>query len=261
MTRSVPIYQVDAFTAEPFGGNPAGVCLLDEPADPAWMQAVAAEMNVSETAFLAPAGEGSSLRWFSPTTEVELCGHATLATAHVMWTEGCAPPDQALAFETKSGTLSARRSGDWIVLGLPAQPAGEAAVSPRALAALGVDAVRTGVSTGWDVVEVAGEQEVAAAEPDLGALKRHGRGCILTAAAGPEVVCRVFAPAFGIDEDPVTGSAQCVLGPWWAPRLGSSDFTVRQISRRGGVLRVGVAGDRVEVAGQAVTTLRGALLG
>ena len=262
MSRGIPIFQVDAFTSEPFGGNPAGVCLLAEPADPAWMQAVAGEMNVSETAFLVRANpEGAlGLRWFTPTTEVELCGHATLATAHVLWSEEGVAPDQPLRFGTLSGTLTARRSEDRITLDLPANPPSQAALSPDVTDTFGVDAVRTGAAAGWDVIEVATEKEVASAAPDLAALRRHDRGFILTARAGDDVVCRVFVPAYGIDEDPVTGSAQCVLGPWWAPRLGRADFTVRQLSRRGGVLHRRVAPDGVSVGGNAVTTLRGTLL-
>lgn len=262
MNRALPMFQVDAFTSEPFGGNPAGVCLLEEPADPGWMQAVANEMNVSETAFVvvgAPA-QTLGLRWFTPTTEVELCGHATLATAHVLWSEDRAPDVRPLRFETRKGTLGAQRTGDRIALDLPGNPATEAPLSPAVLDALGVDAARTGSADGWDVVEVSGEKEVAAAEPDMAVLGRSDRGYILTARAADEVVCRVFAPAFGIDEDPVTGSAQCVLGPWWAPRLGTDAFTVRQLSRRGGTLFVGVGAERVSVGGRAVTTLRGTLL-
>lgn len=256
------MFQVDAFTTEPFGGNPAGVCLLDAPADPAWMQAVANEMNVSETAFvtLEDPARILGLRWFTPTTEVELCGHATLATAHVLWSEGRADDGRPLTFATLSGTLTARRSGDRIVLDLPPNPPAEAALPPPVVSALGVDPVRTGAGSGWDVIEVASEKEVAAAEPDMAVLRDLDRGFIVTARAGDDVVCRVFVPAYGIDEDPVTGSAQCLLGPWWAPRLGTTEFTVRQLSRRGGTLHLQVGPDRVSVGGSAVTTLRGTLL-
>jgi PhzF family phenazine biosynthesis protein len=256
------MFQVDAFTSEPFAGNPAAVCLLDGPADPPWMQAVADEMNLSETAFVVMGDpvEALPLRWFTPTTEVELCGHATLATAHVLWAEGRVPTSRPLRFETMKGTLGAERDGDWITLDLPADPAVEAALPRPVLAALGVEAVRTGASPGWDVVELATEKEVAAAQPDQAVLRRFDRGFILTAPGDDEVVCRVFAPAFGIEEDPVTGSAQCVLGPWWSPRIGTDELTVRQISRRGGTLRLRVGADRVGVGGQAVTTVRGTLL-
>ena len=263
MARPLPIFQVDSFTSVPFAGNPAGVCLLDEPAEPEWMQSVAAEMNVAETAFVVVRPEGGplDLRWFSPTTEVDLCGHATLAASHVLWSEGRAPAGRDLAFATRSGIIGARRSHDWVLLDLPAEPAGEQELAPAVLEALGVSAVRTGVSRGWYVVEVGGEAEVSSLRPDLPALGGYDRGFIVTAHAGGDVVCRVFAPALGIDEDPVTGSAQCVLGPWWAPRLGTTEFTARQLSARGGVLRVRVGTERVEVGGQAVTTVRGTLCG
>jgi PhzF family phenazine biosynthesis protein len=262
MSRAIPIFQVDAFTSEPFGGNPAGVCLLHESADREWMQAVANEMNVSETAFVVLGDSASvlGLRWFTPTTEVELCGHATLASAHILWTEGHVAADRTLQFATRSGTLTATRSGRRTTLGLPANPPSDAPLAPAVLAALGVHSVRTGAGSGWDVVEVASEEEVRDAEPDMAVLRALDRGFILTARGGDDVVCRVFVPAYGIDEDPVTGSAQCVLGPWWAPRLGRSEFTVRQLSRRGGVLHVNVEPDRVSVGGSAVTTLRGTLL-
>jgi PhzF family phenazine biosynthesis protein len=262
MSGTLPMFQVDAFTSEPFSGNPAGVCLLDTPADPAWMQAVANEMNLPETAFvvLGDPGETLGLRWFTPTTEVVLCGHATLATAHVLWSEGRAPGTRPLTFATLSGTLTARRSDGRITLDLPVNPPARTTLAPDVLAALGVDAVRCGAAEGWDVIEVATEKDVGAAAPDLSVLGCSDRGFILTARAGAEVVCRVFVPAFGIDEDPVTGSAQCVLGPWWAPRLGTDEFTVRQLSRRGGTLHLGVGAERVSVGGHAVTTLRAALL-
>ncbi|HET6794097.1 MAG TPA: PhzF family phenazine biosynthesis protein, partial [Acidimicrobiales bacterium] len=233
------------------------------PADPSWMQAVANEMNVAEPAFVVPGdGEGGAfgLRWFTPTVEVDLCGHATLATAHILWSEGRVPEGRPVGFETRSGRLTAEPRGDWIVLDLPAAPAGEAGLPPTALAALGVEAVRTGSSHMWHLVEVATEEDVTGADPDFAAMRGFDRGFIVTALSGRDVVCRVFAPAYGVDEDPVTGSAQCVLGPWWAPEVGTDDVTVRQLSARGGVLQVSVRGDRVEVGGQAVTTLRGTLV-
>jgi PhzF family phenazine biosynthesis protein len=262
MSGAVPIFQVDAFTNEPFRGNPAGVCLLAEPAAPEWMQAVAGEMNVSETAFVVRGGPEDvlGLRWFTPTTEVELCGHATLATAHVLWSEEGAASSRPLRFGTLSGTLTARRSGERITLDLPANPPGPAGVSPDVITALGVDAVRTGAASGWDLIEVATEKEVATAAPDMAVLRTLDRGFIVTARAGDDVVCRVFVPAYGIDEDPVTGSAQCVLGPWWTPRLGRAELTVHQLSDRGGTLHLRVAPDVVSVGGSAVTILRGTLL-
>lgn len=255
----IPLFQVDAFTAQPFGGNPAAVCLLEEEGKAPWMQQVAAEMHLPETAFVTPGERQRGLRWFTPTTEVDLCGHATLAAAHVLLTEGLVPQDEPVRFATRSGPLTARSTGPEIELDLPSQPGDEAPLDPGVLEALGVRALRT-ASGPFELVEVASEAEVAAARPDLIALGALRRGHLLTARAGDEVVCRVFAPGLGIDEDPVTGSAQCMLAPWWVPRLGRASFVTRQLSRRGGSLRATLRGDRVGVAGRAVTTLRGWLL-
>jgi PhzF family phenazine biosynthesis protein len=255
----LPIFQVDAFTSEAYRGNPAGVCLLETPAEERWMQLVAAEMNLSETAFVT-AENPRGLRWFTPLNEVELCGHATLASAHVLWSEGHEPQSRPLLFETLSGTLRATSlDHGWIELDLPARSATEGPLESEVILALGVKPVRTATST-FDLVEVATETEVLAAAPDLTVLATKKRGFIVTAESAGEIVCRVFAPGIGIPEDPVTGSAQCVLGPWWAPRLGVDNFVSRQLSARGGTIRVRVSGERVYVAGQAVTTVSGALL-
>jgi PhzF family phenazine biosynthesis protein len=255
----VAIFQVDAFTSEAYRGNPAAVCLLEAPADETWMQLVAAEMNLSETAFVT-AADPRGLRWFTPLNEVDLCGHATLATAHVLWSEGHELRSRPLIFETRGGNLRAESLDDgWIELDLPARSAAEGPLEQEVLKALGVEPVRTATGT-FDLVEVATEKEVLAATPDLSVLSSRQRGFIVTAEVAGEVVCRVFAPGLGIPEDPVTGSAQCVLAPWWAPRLGVDNFVTRQLSRRGGILRVRISGERVYVAGQAVTIVRGDLL-
>ena len=254
----VALFQVDAFTSRPFTGNPAGVCLLETPVDTVWMQSVAAEMNLSETAFVLP-GDPRGLRWFTPTTEVDLCGHATLATAHVLWSEGIQSLADPLRFETRSGLLAASLDDGWIELDLPVRQVREEPLPVETIAALGVLPVRCGKSS-FDVIEVASVEEVQSAAPDLATLGQQEKGYIVTAQSGDEVVCRVFAPGLGIPEDPVTGSAQCVLAPWWVPRLGREEFIVRQLSRRGGILRVRSKGERVMVAGQAVTTVRGELL-
>jgi PhzF family phenazine biosynthesis protein len=255
----VAIFQVDAFTSEAYQGNPAAVCLLDSPAEETWMQLVAAEMNLSETAFVT-ADDPRGLRWFTPLNEVELCGHATLASAHVLWSEGHEPRSRVLTFETRSGILRATSIDDgWVELDLPARSVTEGPLEQEIVNALGVEPVRTATSS-FDLVEVATEAEVLAARPDLSVLAARQRGYILTAESAGEVVCRVFAPGYGIPEDPVTGSAQCVLGPWWAPRLGVDNFVTRQLSRRGGIIRVRIASERVHVAGQAITTVRGDLL-
>ena len=263
---SVPIVQVDAFTREPFGGNPAAVCVLPRPADPAWMQRVAREMNLSETAFLV--GRGSSeldLRWFTPSVEVDLCGHATLASAHVLWEDGHLPPGDPAVFHTRSGRLSAVRRDGWIEMDFPAEPAEPAPVPEGLAEALGAEPVHFGRNRFDGLVEVDNEETVRRLAPDirgLGALPV--RGVIVTARSETEefdFVSRFFAPRAGVDEDPVTGSAHCCLGPYWRGRLGRDAFTAWQASARGGVVRVAVAGDRVLLSGQAVTVLRGELLG
>jgi PhzF family phenazine biosynthesis protein len=259
----VPIVQVDAFTSAPFGGNPAAVCLLSGPADEAWMQGVAREMNLSETAFVHPEAGGFRLRWFTPTVEVALCGHATLATAHVLWETGRVDAVRAIDFQTQSGPLSAERRGDWIELDFPAKAEEATEPPPDLLRALHVTARYVGRNQFDYLVEVDSEETVRHLRPDHAVLRALPvRGVIVTsAAAGPpyDFVSRFFAPGAGIDEDPVTGSAHCALGPFWKARLGKDDFLAYQASPRGGVVRVRVAGDRVRLGGQAVTVLRGEL--
>lgn len=258
-----PVVQVDAFTDRPFAGNPAAVCILQGPADEGWMRNVAAEMNLSETAFLHPRADGWSLRWFTPAVEVDLCGHATLASAHVLWEDGHLPPDAEARFHTRSGVLACRREGSWITMDFPAKPERETAPPEGLERALGVTPRYVGRSHFDLLVEVDSEDAVRALRPDLGLLASvEVRGVIVTARAadgGYDFVSRFFAPRVGVDEDPVTGSAHCVLAPFWARCLGRAELTGFQASRRGGIVRVRVAGDRVELAGQAVTMLRGEL--
>lgn len=258
------ITQVDAFTAAPFGGNPAAVCVLLEPADARWMQQVAREMNLAETAFLHRQEDGFSLRWFTPAVEVDLCGHATLASAHVLWEEGHLRPEEQARFYTRSGLLTADRRGDWIEMDFPATPAAPAE-PPRELAqALGVEFAYVGRSQFDYLVEVDSEETVRALKPDINLLGRVStRGVIVTSrSASPEYdfVSRFFAPGVGVNEDPVTGSAHCTLALFWSQRLDKSELRAYQASPRGGVLRVRVTGERVGIAGQAVTVLRGELL-
>src|SRR5512132_4121413 len=259
------IAQVDAFTAEPFRGNPAGVCVLGEERDAAWMQRVAFEMNLAETAFLRPRSDGDyDLRWFTPAVEVDLCGHATLASAHVLWESGRLTAGEPARFHTRSGLLTAERRGDWIELDFPATPDDEVEPPPGLLESLGGRARYVGRSPFDYVVELDSEEAVALLRPDFGRLARlSARGVIATArsaSADFDFVSRFFAPASGIDEDPVTGSAHCCLAPFWSRRLGKDTFVARQISARGGVLRVRLAGDRVILGGQAVTVLHGDLV-
>lgn len=261
---SQSIIQVDAFTAEPFRGNPAAVCLLAQPANEAWMQNVAAEMNLSETAFLHPQSDGYKLRWFTPATEVDLCGHATLASAHVLWeTERLSPADTA-RFYTRSGLLTAKRSGEWIEMDFPAEPAAKAMAPPNLVKALGIPPVRISKNRFDYLVEIDSEEMVRNLRPDLNLLNSVDcRGVIVTSRAstpGYDFVSRFFAPQVGIAEDPVTGSAHCCLGPYWQTRLDKREFVAYQASARGGVVRVRVNGERVLLAGQAVTVLRGELV-
>ena len=261
---SFRITQVDAFTNRPFTGNPAAVCILQEPEPDWWMQDVAREMNLSETAFLIPHEEGYDLRWFTPIAEVKLCGHATLASAHVLWEDGVHPAGEPIRFHTLSGELTATRQDDWIELDFPAQPATEAPAPEHLAAALGVEPVWVGRGdTDW-LVEVADEKTVRTMQPDFGALRRvEARGVTVTAVATGstyDFVSRFFAPRVGIDEDPVTGSAHCALGPFWSARLDREELVGYQVSPRGGRVRTRVAGDRVILGGQAITVLRAELL-
>lgn len=258
------LYHVDAFTERPFAGNPAAVCLLPEAQDAAWMQAVAREMNLSETAFLVPRADGFDLRWFTPAAEVDLCGHATLASAHVLWSTRKLDPKEPARFHTHSGLLTARRTADgWITMDFPAEPA-EPMPAPDGLAdALGIDPMFVGHNRLDVLVLLAHADAVRALAPNLDRLARtEARGVIVTAASDDErydFVSRYFAPRFGIPEDPVTGSAHCCLGPFWQERLGKAALLGYQASARGGVVRVEPQGSRVLLSGQAVTVLRGEL--
>lgn len=260
------ITQVDAFTDVPFAGNPAAVCILTGPADPAWMQAVALEMNLSETAFLHPEGEPGRyrLRWFTPTVEVDLCGHATLASAHVLWEEGHAPSDAGLRFETRSGTLTASRVGPEIELDFPTSLTEPHDWGPDLEAALGARPLAAGRTPFDAIAELESEAAVRALRPDLGRLATiPARGVIVTARSerpGVDFVSRFFAPQSGVAEDPVTGSAHCALGPYWESRLGKSDLLGEQVSTRGGFVRVVLGDGRARLRGRAVTVLRGELV-
>ena len=257
------IVQVDAFTARPFSGNPAAVCVLQAAADPAWMQNVAREMNLSETAFLVPGADGFDLRWFTPTVEVALCGHATLASAHVLWQDRHLPAGAAARFHTQSGLLTARRQDGWIELDFPSQAASPHQALPGLLEALSARATVVAKNRTDYLVEVRTAAEVRALSPDFTALRALPmRGVMVTAASDDpayDFISRFFASGAGVDEDPVTGSAHCCLAPHWAAKLGKSTLTGYQASARGGVVRVSVAGERVKLAGQAVTVLTGEL--
>ena len=260
----VSLTQVDAFTDKLFTGNPAAVCLLPSSRDASWMQQVAQEMNLSETAFLvARGGDEFDLRWFTPAIEVDLCGHATLASAHALWEGGVLAPDRAVRFHTRSGVLTAETHGTWIELNFPATPDTPAAAPDGLADALGVEPRYVGRSRFDYLIQINSEAQVRALAPDHVRLRALPvRGVIVTSqatTAGFDFVSRFFAPGSGIDEDPVTGSAHCCLAPFWSTRLGKTDFVARQVSPRGGTVRVRLDGDRVRLSGQAVTVLRGEL--
>jgi PhzF family phenazine biosynthesis protein len=259
------IHQVDAFTNTVFKGNPAAVCLLHEKVDEAWMQNLAAEMNLSETAFLLRHEDGFGLRWFTPVTEVDLCGHATLASAHVLWQEGWLPCDKQARFHTRSGLLTAEFKGGWIEMDFPAQETQEVSPPQALLDAMETEASFAGFNGVDYLLVLESEKTVAELNPDFIQLaKVPCRGVMVTSAsASPDYdfVSRFFAPQVGINEDPVTGSAHCCLAPFWAHRLQKTEMIAFQASSRGGVVKVRVQEDRVLLSGQAVTVFKGALGG
>jgi PhzF family phenazine biosynthesis protein len=257
------ITQVDAFTDRPFSGNPAAVCILLEARNEQWMQNIAREMNLSETAFLVKQQDGYDLRWFTPAVEVALCGHATLASAHVLWEDGHLKADEAAKFHTKSGILLAKRSGDWIELDFPATPAEPAAAPAELLTGLNVTPLYVGKNRFDFLIEVESERIVRGLNPNHSLLRSINiRGVMVTSVSSSDkfdFVSRFFAPGSGVDEDPVTGSAHCCLGPYWKKRLGKNEFLAYQASPRGGIVKVRCGTDRVYLGGKAVTVLRGEL--
>lgn len=258
---TIPIYHVDAFTHEPFKGNPAAVCILPGPGNPIWMQHIAREMNLSETAFLHGEQNEYSLRWFTPQVEVELCGHATLASAHVLWESGLAEKGKPIAFHTLSGRLTAAGNEGWIELDFPANELVPGDLTDATLDALGVTPLAILRSGEKVLIELESEEEVRRVKPNFAALRKlPGRGIVITARSetpGVDFVSRYFAPWIGVNEDPVTGSAHCMLGPYWQKKLAKNHLNALQVSRRGGALKVRLSGDRVYIAGQAVTISRG----
>jgi len=260
----IRIVQVDAFTNRPFAGNPAAVCVLPSTPPDQWMRDVAREMNLSETAFLVPCDDGFNLRWFTPAVEVDLCGHATVASAHVLWQDGHLPAGQQARFHTRSGLLTADRRGEWIELDFPAKVATAAEPPPELLTALGVTQARFVGKNVFDyLVELETETALRALAPDHSTLRKLPvRGIIVTARSStPEFdfISRFFAPGSGIDEDPVTGSAHTALGPYWAAVLGKTEMIGYQASPRGGVVKVKMCDHRVKLGGQAVTVMTGEL--
>ncbi len=262
---NVRCWQVNAFTSRPFHGNPAAVCWLEQDVPDRWMQAVAAEMNLSETAFVRKTDNGLQLRWFTPTVEVDLCGHATLATIHALTTAGLVSSSEPIQFQTRSGTLTCQRRGALIELNFPALPAEETAHDARLLEAMGITApVYFGKNRFDAIVVVSSPAEVRSVQPDF---RRLGhlpyRGVIVTAQSDDpryDFESRFFAPAVGVDEDPVCGSAHCCLTPFWSQRLQKTKLTAWQASARGGHLQLRLEGDRVVLGGEAVVVWQGELM-
>lgn len=257
----IKIYQVDAFTEHPFRGNPAAVCILSEPRDEVWMQSVAREMNLSETAFLYPQEDGFNLRWFTPAVEVSLCGHATLASAHILWETGTLTSSEEARFHTASGLLTARKQVGRIELNFPSNPPKAEKAPAGVVEALGLEPEYVGKSRFDYLVRVETEREVREVKPDFPRLKEMSvRGVMVTSKSESEAfdfVSRFFAPGAGIDEDPVTGSAHCTLGPYWCDELGKSELVAYQASSRGGVIHIRVGEERVYLGGHAVTVFEG----
>jgi PhzF family phenazine biosynthesis protein len=256
----IPIYQVDAFTGVVFRGNPAAVCPLEEWLPDETLQAIAAENNLSETAYFVPTGERFALRWFTPGCEVDLCGHATLASAYVLFRE-LGVTSNTVRFDTKSGELVVRRDGERFVMDFPSRPPGPVEADPNLRQAMGGEPIEIMAARDY-VLTYKSEAEVRALAPNMEALARIDRFAFIATARGEDCdfVSRFFAPAKGVPEDPVTGSAHCTLTPYWAAKLGKTTLKARQISKRGGELFCRLAGDRVEMAGSATLFLRGRII-
>lgn len=265
MSKPKPIYQVDAFTSEPFRGNPAGVCLLDNEMPETWMQNVAMEMNLSETSFIVRGKDEFPIRYFTPEAEIPLCGHATLASAHIIYETGIVDREKEIVFLSKAGKLKIRSSGNWITMNFPAYPAEPITIPGSINGLLGIipsELYRTG--HGWTLAFLRDEKEVRNMKPDFPAMRNSEFGDLIVTAASDDkdfdFCVRCFAPALGINEDPVTGSAHCALVPFWHIKTGRSKFVSHQVSKREGILKVELLGERVEISGQAKTIITGELL-
>lgn len=258
----VNITTIDAFTDKPFSGNPAAVCILDLPGDDHWMQAVASEMNLAETCFLYPFQDGYNLRWFSPEMEVPLCGHATLASAHLLYENGIISKSKEIKFYTLSGVLTAKNEGGWIVLDFPSEPPQSIDLDEKLEILLGRKPLFTGAYRMGLVVELDDEAKVRNFKPDFNKIQQIAKALLITAKGTGEfdMVSRFFAPGYGVNEDPVTGSAHCCLTPYWSKKLQKNELTAFQASKRGGVLKLKMDGERVKLIGKAVTVLKGEFL-
>jgi PhzF family phenazine biosynthesis protein len=258
------IYQVDAFTTEPFRGNPAAVCILDHEPDSEWMQNVAMEMNLSETAFVFPGKGNRMIRFFSPEAEVDLCGHATLSASHIIYETGIVSQGEEISFSSRAGILKIRRSGEWITMNFPLYTLERIPLNDNFTSVTGktpLELYRCG--KGWTLALLGNENEVRTMTPDFPAMRNSEFGDLIVTAPssdqGFDFCVRCFAPALGINEDPVTGSANCALVPFWNIKTGKTEFVSHQVSKREGILKVRLKGDRVEISGQALTVLKGEL--
>jgi len=261
---SISLYHVNAFSSDAFGGNPAAVCILSQLKADTWMQSVAAQMNLSETAFVFDNGQNISLRWFTPEREVDLCGHATLASAHVLWQYGYVAQGREIAFHSKSGVLTARQKDGLIELDFPAVEPKTVKAPAKLIEMLGISPIYTGKFGAKYLFELETEQQLLAVKPNMSELLTLAeRGVSVTCADSSgqyDFVSRYFAPWVGIDEDPVNGSSHCALTPFWSQRLGKTRLTARQASARGGDLSLQLAGDRVKISGTATTVVSAQLL-
>jgi PhzF family phenazine biosynthesis protein len=264
MTRHKIIYQVDAFTNQPFKGNPAGVCILKEEPDAAWMQNLAMEMNLSETAFVFPGTDRHVIRFFTPEAEMNLCGHATLSASHILYESGQVMSNDEIRFSSKAGDLMIKKRGEWITMNFPVYSLERmeltseferiTGIKPRELYEAG---------SGWTLALLESETEVRNMKPDFSLMKNSVFGDLIVTAISEDPLydfcVRCFAPAVGIDEDPVTGSAHCALVPFWHEKTGKNHFISHQVSKREGFLKVLLKGNRVEISGQAVTIFKAEL--
>jgi PhzF family phenazine biosynthesis protein len=265
MSTKQIIYQVDAFTTEPFKGNPAGVCILEKEMPDDLMQNIAAEMNLSETAFISGGKDDYKIRFFTPESEIALCGHATLSSGHIMYETGIAPRNDEIIFYSKAGKLKVSFSNEWIIMNFPVYELYPVPMPSDIYEYIGInpsELYRT--DHGWTFALLANEEEVLQLKPDYTKMKGSEYGDLIVTAPSTDprydFSVRCFAPALGINEDPVTGSAHCALAPFWFKKTGKKDFTSHQVSKRGGILKVSLLGDRVEIAGQAKTIFRADLL-
>lgn len=264
MKQNMIIYQVDAFTTEPFKGNPAGVCILDSEPSEKWMQNIAMEMNLSETAFIFPGKDCRNIRFFSPESEVPLCGHATLSASYILYETGIIPGNETFKLSSKAGELVIKKQGDWITMNFPKYEITKIPVDPDFEKVVGINPVELyKAGFGWILALLKNETEVRTLNPDFPNMKHSAYGDLIVTAPSDDPAfdfcVRCFAPALGINEDPVTGSAHCALVPFWNMKTGKKDFRSHQVSIRSGVLRVSLKGERVEISGQALTIMKGEL--